>query len=73
MTLQRKSMRAFRSWRTLRARTAFLPGRPLADRKIPDGTANADLTAAADLQQQQDAADQTEKEVKQAEGSGQGD
>src|SRR5271154_6190669 len=39
----------------------------------PDGTANTDLTALADLQQQQQTADQTESDVKQAEGSGQGD
>jgi hypothetical protein len=51
-----------------------IPAGPAAGgQKNPDGTANTDLTAAADLQQQQDAADQTEKEVKQAEGSGQGD
>jgi hypothetical protein len=50
-----------------------IPAGPAAGaQKNPDGTANADLTAAADLQQQQDAADQTETEVKQAEGSGQG-
>ena len=34
---------------------------------------SADLTALADLQDQQKAADQTETDVKQAEGSGQGD
>ena len=39
----------------------------------PDGTANTDLTALADLQQQQQTADQTESDVKLAEGVGQGD
>ena len=49
-----------------------IPAGPTAGgQKNPDGTANADLTAAADLQQQQDDADRTEKEVKQAE-AGQG-
>ncbi len=38
-----------------------------------DGTANVDLTAVADLQQQQQTADQTERDVMQAEDSGRGD
>jgi hypothetical protein len=51
-----------------------IPGGPAAGgQKNPDGTASADLTALADLQDQQKAADQTEADVKQAEGSGQGD
>ena len=44
-----------------------------AARANPDGTANVDLTAVADLQQQQQTADQTEKDVMQAEDSGRGD
>jgi hypothetical protein len=44
-----------------------------AGRANPDGAANVDLTAVADLQQQQQAADQTENDVMQAEGSGRGD
>lgn len=51
-----------------------IPGGPAAGgQKNPDGMASADLTALADLQDQQKVADQTETDVKQAEGSGQGD
>ena len=43
-----------------------IPAGPAADpKKNPDGTAAPDLTAATDLQKQQQAADQAEKEVQQ--------
>jgi len=48
-----------------------IPSAPAAAaQKNPDGTANADLTAAADLQQQEQIAEQTESEIKRAQEPG---